>query len=307
MKCHGKDDGERRSSVKTLLIIFEALLFISALLISELVAKETVSGGYVYLLRVEGGRVYQIAEKVVGNGRETIRKELRRMEMISPGTALEIEKGASAFLTCGGCKVLKLTDKDSPYVVKMGDVYKGESTTNKMMEYFAVALNDFIHPGSKPGSKVHFHTRGDPTKGLCKDLWPPDHSDLMPLDPIIFKWEKKGTRHSLEIRELGNNTPILLEKRVSERIDVPIGIFKPGRRYEWFLSEEETGKTCSATFELLSPDKSKRIMEIINQLPTLLPPEADMETKCRLQAGYFLSEGLDYDAWRWLDRYGISQ
>jgi len=293
--------------MKTLLIIFETLLFISAFSIPDLVAKEMVSGEYVYLLRAEGGRVYQIMEKSAGDGRRTVKKELQRMEMISPYTSLEIEKGASAFLTCGGCKVLKLTDKDSPYVVKMGDVNKGESTTNKMMEYFAAALNDFIHPGSKPGSKVHFHTRGDPTKRLCKDLWPPDHSDLMPMDPITFKWEEKETQHSLEIRELGSSIPILSKKRVLERIDVPIRIFKPGRRYEWFLSEEETGKTCSATFELLSLDKSMRIMEIINQLPMLLPTEVDMETKCRLQAGYFLSEGLDYDAWRWLDRHGISQ
>lgn len=292
--------------MKTLLIIFETILFISFVSISDLVAKETVSGEYVYLLKVEGGRVYQ-SEVNDGDRKETEKRELRRMEMISPGIALEIEKGASAFLTCGGCKVLKLTHKDSPYMVKMEDVSKGESATSKLKEYFAAALNDFIHPGSKPGSKVQMHTRGTQTKGLCKDLRPPDHSDLMPMDPITFKWEKKGTRYSLEIRELESNTPIVSEKRVLGEIDVPIGTFKPGRRYEWFLSEEETGKTCSATFELLSLDRSRKIMEIINQLPILLPPEVDMETKCRLQAGYFLSQGLDYEAWRWLDRHGISQ
>jgi hypothetical protein len=92
-----------------------------------------------------------------------------------------------------------------------------------------------------------------------------------------------------------------------KKIDVPLGIFKPGRRYEWILLEEETGEECHATFALLSKYESSRIMEVVNNLPTLLPSETDMETKCRLQAGYLASEGLHYDAWKWLDRNGISQ
>jgi hypothetical protein len=48
-------------------------------------------------------------------------------------------------------------------------------------------------------------------------------------------------------------------------------------------------------------------MEIVNNLPTILPPGMDMETRCRLQAGYLVSEGLNYDAWIWLERNGISQ
>jgi hypothetical protein len=71
--------------------------------------------------------------------------------------------------------------------------------------------------------------------------------------------------------------------------------------------EEKTGEKCSATFALLSKDDSSRIMEIVNNLPQLLPPGTDMETMCRLQAGYLVSEGLNYDALKWLERNGISQ
>jgi hypothetical protein len=92
-----------------------------------------------------------------------------------------------------------------------------------------------------------------------------------------------------------------------KRIDVSPGILKPGRRYEWSLMEEETGDRCRATFALLAKDESSKIMEVVNDLPALLPSGIDAETKCRLQAGYLASEGLHYDAWKWLERNGISQ
>ena len=293
-----------------LLLIFSALWLSISFLSSASVAKEGASEEYVYLLKSEGGKVYRVIEKAAGGKREMVRKEIRRMELISPGTILEIEKGASVSLTCGGCRVLNLTHKDSPYGVKMEDFKKEGSTSSKIMGYFTMALNNYIHPDSKPGSKIHLSTRGysgTPQIGLCKDLWPADNADIMPIEPITFKWGVKEAHFSLTIKEFGSNTTVYSEKTMLKRIDVPLGIFKPGRRYEWFLLEEETGEKCHATFALLSKDESSRIMEVVNNLPALLPSEIDIETKCRLQAGYFLSEGLDYDAWKWLDRNGISQ
>ena len=306
MKIYKKDDVFRRFFVKTLLVILWALWLIISFLSSASIAKEGIEE-YVYLLKVEGGKVYRITEKTPGDKKESVKKEIRRMELISPGTILEIEKGASVFLTCGGCKVLNLTPKDSPFVVKMEDFKKGGSTTIKIMEYFTMALNHYIHPDSKPSSKVRLGTRGYPKTGLCRDLWPPDSADIMPTEPITFEWRAKGTHFSLEIREVGSNASIYSEKAMLKKVDVPVEIFRPGRRYEWFLLDEETGEKCSATFVLLSKDECVRIMEIVNNLPTLLPPGIDMETRCRLQAGYFLSEGLSYDAWKWLERNGISQ
>ena len=293
--------------MKMLLLIFSALWLSISFLSSASIAKEGALEEYVYLLKSEGGKVYRVIEKAAGGKKETVRKEIRRMELISPGTVLEIEKGASVSLTCGGCRVLNLTHKDSPYGVRMEDFKKEGSTASKIMEYFTMALNNYIHPDSKPGSKIRLQTRGFQKKELCKDLWPPDSEDIMPIEPVTFKWGVKGTHYSLEIKEFGTNATVYSEKTMLKKIDVPLGIFKPGRRYEWILLEEETGEKCGATFALLSKDESSRIMEIINHLATLLPPGIDMETRCRLQAGYFLSEGLNYDAWRWLDRNGISQ
>jgi hypothetical protein len=293
--------------MKTLLIIFQILCFMTFFLLSVSVAKEGASEEYVYLLKSEGGKIYRIMEQTTRGKKETARKEIRRMELISPGTILEIEKGASVFLTCGGCRVLNLTHQDSPFIVKMEDFKKGGSTTSKIMEYFTMALNNYIHPDSRPGSKVRLQTRGFQKKGLCKDLWPPDIADILPIEPIIFKWEGKGTHFSLAIKESGSNAAVYSEKTMLKKIEVSSGFFKPGRRYEWFLLEEETGEKCNATFTLLSKDEASRIMEIFNHLPALLPSETDMETKCRLQAGYLVSEGLNYDAWKWLERNGISQ
>jgi hypothetical protein len=305
-----KGDLSMGVSVKMLSVILGTLWLSTSFLSSASIANEGVSEEYVYLVKSEGGKIYRMKEKTAGDKKESAKKEIRRMELISSGTTLEIEKGASVFLTCGGCSVLNLTHKDSPYVVRMKDFKKEGATKSKITEYFTTALNNYIHPDSRPGSKSNLGTRGYPKvrkMGLCKDLWPPDSADIMPIEPMTFKWRTKGTRFFLEMKEFGSNAPVYSEKTMLKKIDVPIGIFKPGRRYEWFLLEEETGEKCSATFAILSKDESSRVMEVVSQLPTLLPPGTDMETKCRLQAGYLLSEGLHYDAWKWLERNGISQ
>jgi len=296
--------------MKKLLVILGTLWFSISFFSSASIANEGVSEEYVYLLKSEGGKIYRITEKTAGTKKEWVKKEIRRMELISPCTMLEIEKGASVFLACGGCGVLNLTHKDSPYVVRMKDFKKEGSTKSKITEYFTAALNNYIHPDSRPGSKANLGTRGYPDvrkMGVCKDLWPPDSADIMPIEPISFKWRTKGTRFFLEIKEFGTNATVYSEKTMLKKIDVPLGIFKPGRKYEWFLLEEGTGKKCNSTFAILSRDEFSRVMEIVNNLPTLLPPGMDMETKCRLQAGYLLSEGLHYDAWKWLEQNGISQ
>ncbi len=293
--------------MKTFFVFLWTLWFSFSLLSSVSISKENSSEEYVYLLKSEEGKVYRRMEQPTGDKKETVRKEIRRMELISPGTILEIEKGASIYLTCGGCKILNLTYKDSPYVVKMKDFKKEGPATSEMLNQFIASLKYFVYPDSRPVSKVQLQTRGLQKKGLCKYLWPPDMADIMPIEPITFKWGGKGTHFSLEIKEFGSNATVYSEKTMLKKIDVPLGIFKPGRRYEWFLLEEETGEKCRAMFALLSKDESSRIMEIVNNVQMLLPPETDMETRCRLQAGYFLSEGLNYDAWRWLERNGISQ
>ena len=296
--------------MKTLSLIFLALWLSISFLPSASIAREGELEEYVYLLKLEGGKVYRITEESTGDKKEQVRKEIRRMELIPPGTILEIEKGASVSLTCAGCRILNLTHKDNPYGVKMKDFKKEGSTSSKIMGYFTQALNYYIHPDSKPGSKASLGTRGYPDvpkMGLCEDLWPPDNGRIMPIEPITFKWRAKGNHFSLEIKEFKSKATIYLKKTSLRKIDVPAKIFKPGGRNEWSVLDEETGEQCRATFELLPKDESSRIMEVVNHLPDLLPSDTDMETKCRLQAGYLASEGLHYDAWKWLERNRISQ
>ena len=296
--------------MKTHWVIFGTLWVMMSFQSAASVAKDAVSEEYVYLLKSEGGKVYRMAEETTRDKKESVKKELGRMERIPSGTVVEIEKGASVWLTCGGCRVLNLSHKDSPFVIRMEDFRKDGSTTGKLIEYFTVALNHYIHPDSKPGPRVRLQARGDvdaQKKGLCKDLWPPDGGDIMLIEPITLKWGKKGTHHSLEIKESGSNAAVYSEKTRSETVAVPPGILKPGRKYEWSLLEEETGETCRSTFALLSKFESGKILETARDLTMLLPPGTDRETRCRLQAGYLASEGLDYDAWMWLDRNGISQ
>jgi len=297
-------------ALKLLSLVVSAFWLSISILPSPSVAKEEGSEEYVYLVKSEGGKLYRMTEKIAGEKKESFKKEIRRMELISSGTRLEIDKGASVFLTCGGCSVLNLTYKDSPYVVRMKDFKKEGSTKSKITEYFNAALNNYVHPDARPGSKTNLGTRGLPNvpkMGLCKDLWPPDGTDIMPIEPITFKWKAQGSHFLMEIREFGNKGTVYSDKTMLKKIDVPLGLFKPGRRYEWFLLEEETGEKCSSVFAILSKDESRRVMEMVDRLPTLLPPETDTETRCRLQAGYLLSEGLHYDAWKWLERNGITQ
>jgi hypothetical protein len=296
--------------MKKLFVVLGTLCFSMLCFSSASSAGEGGSEEYVYLLKSEGGKIYQITEKTTGTKKEWVKKEIRRMELISPGSMVEIEKGASVFLACGGCGVLGLTHKDSPYIVRMKDFKKEGATKSKITDYFTAALNNYIHPDSRPGSKANLGTRGYPDvrkMAGCRDLWPPDGSDILPVEPIALKWEAKGTHFFLEIKEFGSHAIAFSEKTMSKKIELPPATLNPGRKYEWLLREEGGGEKCEATFTILSKDEFSRIMGILSTLPTLLPPGTDAETKCRLQAGYLLSEGLRYDAWKWLERNGISQ
>jgi hypothetical protein len=264
---------------------------------------------YVYLLEAEGGKVFQVTEQTVGDRKETVKKEIRRMELIPPGTLVEVEKGGSAFLTCAGCKVLNLTDQNSPLAVKMEDFRKKETPTGKMVQFFDSALKNFIHPDSKPSARIRFTTRGpdDQKTKECRTLWPPDGSDIMAIDPVTFKWELAGPHVSFSVQDLTLRKVVYAREISLPRINVPAQVFHAGRRYEWSLEGKPTGEKCNAAFKILTEMEFSSLMKIIQDLPNLLPDGIDRETKGRLQAGYLLAEGYVYDAWQWLERNGISQ
>lgn len=270
--------------------------------------EEKPSPEYVYIIQSEGGKVFRMIEPVTAGGKETVKQEIRRMELIPAGSTLEIEAGASVFLTCAGCNTVNFTHKNSPLVIRMEDFSKKGSATGPLVQFFTSALKNFIHVDSKRASRVQLATRTGkdafPNRE-CQTLWPPDRADIMPIDPIVFKWELKGNNFLFSIKDLGSKERVYRRDVSSPRIEVPAQILKPGRRYEWLVEDQPTKEKCGAAFKILTEVEFSNIMKVIEELPNLLPYGSDSETKCRLQAGYLLSEGYTYDAWQWLERNGI--
>ena len=265
-------------------------------------ASEKETEEYVFALAVEGRITYQ----TIGDKGETIQKNVRRMELLSSGTVLGIERGASLFLTCAGCNVMKLAYKDSPYTVKMTDFKRVKSVNWEITRNLLAAIKHFIYPDSMPGPRVETGVRTAREIQWCKGFWPSDNEKIIPIGEVaIFEWDSEGTYFFLEIKDFETRETVFSGKNPLCRIEVPVGYFKAGRRYEWFLSEERTAKKRNATFSLIPEVERIRIMTIFNDMPSLLPDDVDNDTRYRLQAGYLCSEGFDYDGWQWLKIKGL--
>ncbi len=265
---------------------------------------------YVYTLNVEGKNLYKLSSKTIDDKRETVKEKVRRMEVIYPGTILDIGEDTLVSLTCYDRKIVYLSYKNSPYKVKMSDFEKRGSIVGEFVNYFKLALKNYIYPDSKQGQMINAATRQPPLheEDICYNHWPPYNEYIILMeDPIKFKWKLKGSQFSMEIVELNNNDKVYSEKSSSNILDVPKKTFKPGTRYKWYLFNEETGYRCNSTFSILSSDMSTREIKILKELPSLLPDAVDNETICRLQAGYLRSQGYIYNAWQWLERNGVSR
>lgn len=314
--------------MKTITVIFLAVLFEAVFFSFVSVAQENE---YVYVLNIERERcegkedktIYFIDDKT---GEE---KEIRRMQLIPKDAKLKIAKGTSVTLTCLGCKtvILRYLDcdnvtltgidheirkKKNPYKLYMEDFKKNKKLFNKLKpklkeigEFFQAALTHYIYPGLEPGRIVDTKVRGDSHPDR---FWPPNWADIIFLeDAITFKWELTGSNFYLKIREYYSEDIIYTEKTSAKIVKVPIEKFNFGGIYKWSLSVNETEERYDAVFTILPKDDSTRIKKILNEIPSFLPAQADNETKCRLQAGYLLSEGLSYNAWQWLELNGISR
>ena len=230
------------------------------------------------------------------------------MELISPETVLEVEKDASASLSCPGCNVVNLTSKNSPYTVRMSDFRQGSVITREIARNFQQAIKYYISPETMSRFKVETGVRASGEPQRCQGFWPSNNEKILPIgESIIFEWDSECNYSALEIKDWDAKETIFSEITKSNRTDVPLRLFKAGKKYEWFLIREKPGKSRSATFILLTEGESTRIMKTFYDLPSLLPAGADNETRYRLQAGYLSSEGFEYAAWQWLELKGVSQ
>jgi len=250
----------------------------------------------VYVLNVQGDVYWKSKNK-----KETEIRKLRIMELIRPGTFLDIKKGASVTLTCPNCKIVR---KKNSYKVDMADFEKKSlSIAGAAISHFWRALKSAAYPSINPGHGSNLGVRRESSvnKGRkCECLWPPDGSDILPVgESITFEWGLNGRYFLLEIKEEGTNNIVYSETTKSNSIKVPFEKLKHGTKcmvYEWTLTEEGRGNKWKAIFGLLSKNKSKEILDNLNDILSLLPSEANDEIRRRLRAGYFRSEELIYNA-----------
>lgn len=277
--------------MKPLKVFFSAALGI--LLISfSVMAQEKPDEAYVYPLQIKGEVTYLPIQK------DRPKRIVRRMEVIPSGVSLEIPEGASVSLTCPGCDVLTLTHRTSPYTVKMEDFKSEKTSMGETLKHFKAALKSMVFRGSKLGPKVHLVVRGSETP--CDDAWPETGETILPIGShMTFVWPVMGG-FTLEIKELLSQEPMFSENLSFDTIQVPMDKFSPGKRYESTLTKDKIGRICSTSFTLLTKEDSSRIIKTLSDITSLLPDQADKDTRCGLQAGYLKSQGFKYNAWQWM-------
>jgi hypothetical protein len=279
---------------KWMIAIFFPIFFCPYILWGE----QAKSEDYVFVLRIEGGKLFKLIEKANREKKELVKEEVQRMEILYPNTALFINEGVSVSLTCAGCNILNLSYKDSPYTIKMTDFTRGRSITREIARALRDALLYFIYPDSKPRLPIQVKARGWPFFGP----WPPEGARILSLgDPICFRWPATRASHSLEIWQADTKNLIFQKNNIREGIDVPFVMFKPGKKYLWALTDEMTNHQDQAAFELISVSETIRVSEKSQEVLSLLSREVDEETRFRLQAGYLYSQEFTYDAWKLLE------
>ena len=230
------------------------------------------------------------------------------MEPLSSGTVLEIGKEASLSLTCPGCNVLRLSSKDSPYTVKMSDFKPVRAIPGQIVKSFWQAIRYYISPEAMPHLRVETGVRAALDSQPCQGFWPFNNERILPVgESILFEWDLECDYFALEIKAVDTQETVFSEITKLNRFQVPLKLFKAGKKYEWSLIRERPHKSHHATFVVLTENEGASLLKTLHDLPSLLPPETDNETGWRLQAGYLSSEGFNYAAWQWLKLKGLSQ
>ncbi len=278
--------------MKSLKILFWAVLGV-ILISSSVIAQEKSDEEFVYALEIKGEVTFRPTQK------DAPKRVVRRMEAIPVGVTLEIAEGASVSLTCPGCGMVTRTHGESPYTVRMEEFKREKTSMGETLKRFKAALKSMVFPGSKIGPKAHLFSRG--SEAPCDHSWPETGEIILPIgSDITFVWGSTGGL-TLEIRELPGKEPVFLERLSSDELRIPFERFTPGKSYECTLSEDEIGRKCSTTFSVATNEDSSKIMDILKDLASLLPAQADKDTRCGLQAGYLDSQGFRYNAWQWMD------
>jgi hypothetical protein len=279
---------------------------VSILLISAVdTAGASGAEEYVYAADIKGSVYYhQASDTKDPSGK------LRSMQILYPGTVLEITKRSTVSLTCPQCKTLTLTEGESPYILDMKDFAKSDLKLQDAARHFAAALKNFVYPESKQGRIIHPKVRGPEGSPVTtpKSILMQPAGIIIPMgESITFIWTPTDSTVSIRIRESRSRIAIYSEDKITaNRISINAGNVAAGRSYTWYLKEEGSDRIYEENFTLLPADDRKRIMKTLDEIGFMVPVVVSQENRYRLQAGYLNSEHFPYDAWHWLDSHGIS-
>ncbi len=250
-----------------------------------------------YLYKIEGNEVFCISEK---KGE----RRLRVMELIEENAKVKVNNGTTAYLTCPGCEIIKVTSENSPYPVEKEKFQLSQKPFKIIFENFTAALKAFVYPNSVSGQKNFMFSRGGESNS-CQTSPSDSEAILFWGDNLMFNWESGESEVQLEVHNTFTEEIIFSDHLKGSSTLVPMKIFSPGYAYEWSVKDNSLKELCRASFVVLTTEESIEIIEDAQRIVTLLPKDADQETKLRLQAGYLISEGYFSDALRLIKSNGF--
>ena len=266
----------------------------------SIAAQTSVEGDFVYVLGLDGNACGSVTVKS-----DTYASNVRIMQMLQLGTILGIAKNCQISLTCANCKVIRLTESDSPYTIQISKFKQESPRFSEISRYLYVALENFIYPDINWGSFIYPTVRNYSDKPISS--LHPSGTIIAINNSINFSWTPEIPIDSLQIEEKNTHRIIYKNDKISANgIDLPFKIFKAGTEYIWQVRDKETKISYKESFSLLPKDAREKIINTLKQLDSILPQEVGQENRYRLQASYLKSENLNYDAWQCLHNHGVS-
>jgi len=280
-----------------LIFICLSTLLVMAFFNAAICSDSPSDASGIYLCKIEGGKVYSLTSA----GK---RRVIRAMEIIQENSILEIEPETTAYLTCPGCEVIKVTREDNPSPIKKEKFKISRQPVKIIAENFMAALKAFVYPDSKIREMDFMYSRGKQSES-CRTMPVDSEAILFWGDHLMFNWELKGSEFLFEIQNTFTQEVIFSDHATELSQKVPMDIFSPGFVYEWSVTDQKATETCQVSFMVLTLEESTEIIKEAQKVVQLMPRGTDRETMLRLKAGFLVSQGYFTDAQRLIENNGF--
>ena len=104
----------------------------------SIAAQTSAEGDFVYVLGLEGNACESITIE-----NDTYSHNVRIMQMLQPGTVLNIAKNCQISLTCANCKIIRLSESDSPYTIQISKFKQESPGFNRDIKVFICSAGKF--------------------------------------------------------------------------------------------------------------------------------------------------------------------